>query len=307
MCANNVYKDEFKVFKKSEKYKFIFDKKAPMILKNIQRDTAMCKHWKTSRWGELLVTILQAVIVTPETMPEFYNYIHDMCKRHNMRMPAVFVTTRKGFFNALAQKMFATSGVIIIGQDLVLETSDATLEGIVAHEMGHVKYEHINKTLALYFTLAASMVGALRYYNVFDQKMYGMNDFVRGYSEGIIASIFAQTVSQLLIGKRFEKQADEFAYKEMNRGEGLAQFFEKIQQMEKKVDQDFDDTYAFLQDSKVDIDGGDYSNLMLRYYLAKLDHKISKGFRWLYHNTRFGPHPSPEERIKTIREYMATQ
>ena len=40
------------------------------------------------------------------------------CKKSNMQTPIVFITTRKGLFNAFAQKMFAnTGGILSITED----------------------------------------------------------------------------------------------------------------------------------------------------------------------------------------------
>lgn len=47
--------------------------------------------------------------------------------------------------------------------------------------------------------------------------------------------------------------------------------------------------------------------LMLRYYVAKTGHVIGNGFKWLYHNTPLGAHPSPEARIKYTQEYLDQQ
>ena len=47
-------------------------------------------------------------------------------------MPTVFITRKENFFNACAAKVLTSSGGIVIGQDLIVESSEKELEAIVA-------------------------------------------------------------------------------------------------------------------------------------------------------------------------------
>ena len=100
----------------------------------------------------------------------------------------------------------------------------------------------------------------------------------------VAAVIGGGLLSSVIIGKSHEKQADQFAYK-TGKSQGLIEFFENLKKKEQKED--------------------DYFSLRLGYYLAKMAHKIDRGFMWVYHNTPLGAHPSHDARIAAAKEYEA--
>lgn len=72
-----------------------------------------------------------------------------------------------------------------------------------------------------------------------------------------------------------------------------------------KVDADFDEVQALLEKHAPHLDFGDSFNLYMRYYFAKTGHRFNKVIRRLYHNTRFGPHPSHQSRIQAAQDHMS--
>lgn len=150
--SQNIYIEELTAFKTSPDYQLIFNEDANPILQGIERDIENCQHLS---WLQRLIrsTFLSqdVIVVTPKTMPKLYSYIETLCKTSEIKTPIVFLTREKGFFNAAAQKLLMSTGAIIIGQKLLLETSDKELESVIAHEMGHIKYNHVNKSMAINF------------------------------------------------------------------------------------------------------------------------------------------------------------
>ncbi len=280
VMSAGVYKQEYKALKEGS-YKFIFDKYVNGSLKDIQRDIHNYGELSYGeRWHRTLFLAIGGLVITSETMPKLYGYVDTMCKEQKIKTPTIFILPREGFFNAMAQKLLGeTTGGIIIGQDLVLESSDEELEAIVAHEIGHIKHDHVRKNV-----LTAVSLGLVSYAGFYMLgKKYGLVKDQFYYSElteqeairnviSFLAAVTGGILSKLVIGKRFEREADEFAYKTMGKGKGLAQFFENLQQKDKQRDIDFDDTYALLQDKKSNIDFFGSANLNLRYHWAKMWH-----------------------------------
>ncbi len=112
-------------------------------------------------------------------------------------------------------------------------------------------------------------------------------------------------LANLLIGKRFERQADEFAYKTVGKAAGHKLFFKRLIEKKDKYNKDFETIYDFLQKSKPELSTLDSTLLTVRYYLASFGNKIRRLDRWIYYNTPLGAHPSPEARIKAAEDYLA--
>ncbi len=223
--------------------------------------------------------------------------------RNNIAMPTVFIAPDKGFFNAAAQKLFVSTGAIIIGKDIIDQTNDRQIEAIIAHEIGHIKHNHVNKILALslagVFAINAAKKYLMtpRYFKTHNEAM------IHGLIDGYLTAVYAGIIASFIINKRFEKEADQFAC-ENGKAEGIAEFFEYLQEKEHKQDEQFEITHQALTDSKSSLELGDYYSLKLTYGLSKGLHVLNKGFKWLYHYTPYGAHPAPKYRVAAAQEYL---
>ncbi len=268
--AHNRYYKEFKKLKEGEVYNIIFDKHANGEVKAILRDALTFSE--VSAWQRLLCMFaMDNVLISSKTMPELYSYVHGLCTKHNIKMPLVFVTHEKGIFNAFAAKLLMSAGAIVIGQDVLKEASEGEVNAVVAHEIGHIKYNHVNKQL-----------------------------FVQ-----LVFPPLAAITPKLIFGKSHEKQADEFSYKYTDNGKGLIMFFKRLIKKQQDRDNDLKKTNEILKKNKSRLNFDTYFYLKLRYYMTKALHNVNKAHSWLYHNTILGPHPSPEARIKRVQEYFA--
>ncbi len=307
---HGVYYQELKTFKKSPQTKEIFDEDAHYGLSTIQSDIITFKNLTYfQRMVRAAFLALDVVVVTPETMPLLYSYVDGICKKAHIETPTIFITRRKGFFNAAAQKLLMSSGGIVIGQKLMKESSDEALEAIVAHEIGHIKHNHVNKILALsvlnhiLFLTLSYKLGLLEINVAETKKGITVNDLGKFYALKVILSY----LPSLIINKRFEKQADEFAYKVNGKGAGIIEFFELILKKEQLREEEFVSVYALLQENKDNISSSDYYDLIMRYYLAYAGHSFKKFYTKVYHETFVGAHPSHQSRIDAVKKYMAEQ
>ena len=306
-ASNKIYSkyyEEFKNLKKSEDYKTIFNEDAPLGLNGIQRDI---ENFKELTYLQRLIRFaffsLDVLIVTPTNLPHLYTYVDGLCKKHGIATPTIFVTIGKGFFNAAAQKLFASSGAIVVGQKLLLEISEAELEAVVAHEIGHIKYNHVNKIILI--GLASYIASFMAIECISPNKSIAAPEvIIHGVRKHFIAAFASGLLTSFIINKKYEKEADEFAYKANDNGQGMITFFEHLEAMEKSQDDDFDQTYSKLEKNQSKISGQDYFSLMARYYVSKGCHLFNKGYKWIYYNTFYGAHPSPQVRIDTVKNYL---
>jgi Zn-dependent protease with chaperone function len=296
---HGVYYAELEAYKQSPEAKQMFDEDAHLVLATIQRDIAIYKNLTSfQRFVRSAFLGLDVVIVTPDTLPTLYGYVDGICKKAEIVTPTVFVTRHDGFFNAAAQKLLMSSGAIVIGQKLIHDLSDDAIEAIVAHELGHIKHNHVNKIIALQFVDWAVYFALI--------KLLSENGKISG-PKSYFAWIASSLVSPAIINKRFEKEADAFAC-DNGKSKGIVEFFELILKKEELREEEFVAIYQLLQENKANLTFSDYYfDLIIRYYMAKGGHNIGKAFKYVYHNTILGAHPSPEVRIAAAQQYLASQ
>ncbi|MFI5333329.1 MAG: M48 family metallopeptidase [Candidatus Babeliales bacterium] len=297
---NSKYQQEFEAFKNNPEYKPIFDEDAPRALRNIHQNIEIYKRLSfVQRFARSLMLLQDVVIVTAEGMPKLHGYIETICKKNDIIMPTVFVTRENGIFNAFAQKLLWSTGAVLIDAKLIKETSAQELEAVIAHELGHIKYNHVNKLMGIHFaSLAASYM--------IIKKLQSQGQHRPGYITFYIASELAALLTPLIVNKRFEKQADEFAFQATHdNGQGLIELFEHFENKDQAYNDHFDLTYNALQDNKSELGTLNYLSFMTSYYLAKGGNALTNAYKWIYHNTPLGMHPSHEERIKAVHRYRA--
>ncbi|MGB8467549.1 MAG: M48 family metalloprotease, partial [Candidatus Babeliales bacterium] len=152
-----VYRQELDQLKSSAQYNTLFNKHMPASLQYLQRDIYnYSKLTFAQRLIRFIFLAFDTIVVTPETMPALYAYTQKVCDAAHIPMPVIFLTRENTLYNAAAQKLFLSTGGIIIGQELLNDVTDDELEAIIAHEIGHIKHNHINKHMAINIAVVAS-------------------------------------------------------------------------------------------------------------------------------------------------------
>jgi Zn-dependent protease with chaperone function len=306
---HGVYYSELKAFKKDPATKEMFDKDAHSGLASIQCDIITHKNLTFfQRFVRSFFFMFDVIVATPETLPTLHQYVDGLCKKAQIETPTIFVTRKKWLFNAAAQKLLMSSGAIIIGQKLMHDVSDDALEAIVAHEIGHIKYNHVNKNMAL--KIARDILSTKLC------TLLGLNGLILASSQAELQSKIKSNVrKQILLDislylalwwimdKRFEKEADAFAC-DNGKSKGLIEFFELTLEKEQLREEEFVAVYELLQQNAAELSLWSNATLRLCYYLAKGGHLCGKAFEYIYHNTPLGAHPSSEERIAAAQKYL---
>lgn len=291
--GNTYYRQEFKALTQNDKYKLVFDTDASFVLRDLKKDIKLYKNISLENRVGLAITP-DVVLITPDAMPKLYRYIDGLCKKFGIDTPAIFISMNKGMFNAFAAKILWYTGSIVIGQDILLKSSDDAIEGVLAHEVGHIYHGHVNKTLlarAICLVPSFFILSPLR------------STMIRGIGTIALSSFTVQ----LIIDKKFEWQADEFACKQAQKSKGLVDFLSALEHKEDDAVANFEkhlrEVYEDIQSCRQELSYVDYIELMCRYYAIKANYKVGQGYKWLYYNTPFGSHPKTQERIKKAEQF----
>lgn len=70
--------------------------------------------------------------------PHLEEFLQNICRKNNMQVPKVVIDSTESDTNASAKEDF-----IVLSKGLVLNESDAEIYAVIAHELGHIKYNHI--------------------------------------------------------------------------------------------------------------------------------------------------------------------
>lgn len=186
--------------------------------------------------GKLAVMMHGAQEVDKQSAPRLYRIVENLAITDGLPMPKVYIMQDP------APNAFATgrdpSHAIVCATTGILELmTDTELEGVMAHEMGHVKnYDIRVSMLAFGLTIAISLIADTL------MRMFwfrGNNDennnnssgvfVIVGFAAAILAPLIASVI-RLAISRRREYLADATGAMTTRYPEGLASALEKLQQ-----------------------------------------------------------------------------
>ncbi len=90
--------------------------------------------------------------VTDNQFPEIYNICKKQCEQLHIDVPPVYLIQSGGILNAYAAKFVGKNYVVIFSEifDLAFEGGTDELSFVIAHELGHIKRNHISKFFWLF-------------------------------------------------------------------------------------------------------------------------------------------------------------
>ena len=195
--------------------------------------------------GSLLMSISNAKLVTKKVHPQLYNIVEEMKIAANLpKMPKIYIINEEAP-NAFATGRNPENCAVAVTAGLLAQMNRDELQGVIAHEMSHVKNRDI-----LFMTFAGIMLGSIVLISeVFINGIWFTGGSSRRYSssssEGggqgqliimiaaIVFAILAPILAQLLyfaISRKREYLADASGARLTRYPEGLASALEKLSQ-----------------------------------------------------------------------------
>ena len=112
--------------------------------------------------------------------------------------------------------------------------------------------------------------------------------------------MFVARSAGAVVTRKFERQADEFAIKNVGKYDGIEKFFTRLHNKHIAREAGFDIVKQTIHETRQagEINKLVYGMLLLEYYKTVAGHKVDQAWHWI-----FASHPSHEERIAAAQEY----
>lgn len=179
-------------------------------------------YWYSDR---IILKMTGAQPLAPSEAPELYRMTERLAERAAIPMPRLFLVPDPQP-NAFATGRSPEHGVVAVNEGLLRLLSPSELEGVLAHEIGHIKHRD-----TLTMTVAASIAGAIMtLVNIAQWTMIfglGGDDEEEGAGNPLVLLVMmlvaplAATVIQLAISRAREFEADRTAAALVGSGDGL--------------------------------------------------------------------------------------
>lgn len=173
----------------------------------------------------------QAQVVTPDEAPELYHTVDRLRQRAGLPMPTVAIAPHRQP-NAFATGRNAEHAVVCVTEGLLKLVSQDELEGVLAHELAHVK----NRDMLLQ-TISATISGAVA--NLARFGFYMPSDSQNQRSPlaliFVILAPIAAMIIQFAISRQREFKADAVGAEISGKPLALASALAKLQQAAQRI------------------------------------------------------------------------
>src|SRR5438876_3103787 len=156
---------------------------------------------------KIALAMYRAQLATREDLPRVYGVVERLTQRVGIPMPKIYVIPTDSP-NAFATGRNPRHASVAVTQGILNLLNDEELEGVLAHELGHVNNRDI-----LISSIAATLAGAITYAARFALFFGGDRDERRGGGLSalvmMILAPLAAMLIQLAVSRSREYQADE--------------------------------------------------------------------------------------------------
>jgi heat shock protein HtpX len=181
---------------------------------------------------KIALAMYSAKPITKAEAPHLYEIVENVCKKANLPVPKIYQIPTDSP-NAFATGRNAKHAAIAVTKGIVKLLNKEELEGVIAHELAHVKNKDILvQSVAAMIAGVISYLGAMARFGAMFGGMGGKDDNKGGNMIellvlAIITPIIAMII-QLAISRSREYLADSTGAKIVKSGKGLASALEKL-------------------------------------------------------------------------------
>ncbi len=191
-------------------------------------------YWFSDR---LALSSARAQVITEADHPEFYGMVRDLATRAGMPMPRVAVSPSEQP-NAFATGRGPNNAVVCATRGLLQSLSRDEVEGVMAHELMHVRNRDILiGSVAAAVSTAISAIAQMAMFATMFAGSRDDEDRANPFAVLLVSLLapLAASLIQMAISRSREFEADRGAAELLGNGEPLARALEKIEAMAARV------------------------------------------------------------------------
>jgi heat shock protein HtpX len=235
---------------------------------------------------KLALKSAKAVVITENDAPEFYRMVQSLAQRANMPMPRVAISPAEQP-NAFATGRGPNNAVVCATQGLLRSMPADELEGVMAHELMHVRNRDILiGSVAAAVATAISAIAQMAYFAALFGGG-GRDDEDRPNPIAILLISMLAPISasliQMAISRSREFEADRSAAELLGSGQSLARALERIETVASRTPMQVAPAQA---------------QAYIHNPLAEFGQRRGGGVNM---SKLFSTHPSTEERIRRLK------
>ena len=187
---------------------------------------------------KVVLRMYRAQVIGQAQAPELYNMVDQLRQKAGLPMPVVAIAPSEQP-NAFATGRNAQNAVVCCTAGILKLVSKEELEGVLAHELAHIKHRHmLVGTIAATMAGAISMVGSIvkwgAIFGGFGRSDDGDSNPLALLAMAIVAPIAAMII-QFAISRQNEFKADETAAKLTGRPRNLASALQRLDAYAHKI------------------------------------------------------------------------
>ena len=240
-------------------------------------------YWFSDR---LALASAKAQVITETDHPEFYGMVRDLAQRANLPMPRVAVSPSEQP-NAFATGRGPNNAVVCATTGLLQSMPRDEVEGVMAHELMHVKNRDI--LIGSVAAAVATAISSIAQMAMFATMFAGGRDDENRPNPFAVLLVsllapLAASMIQMAISRSREFEADRGAAELLGTGEPLARALERIESLAQRHPMMVSPAQA---------------QAYIHNPLSEMHHRRGTGVDV---GRLFSTHPATEERIRRLRE-----
>lgn len=195
---------------------------------NVWQETQALMENPETSWLQNFRSRKGLMVANEQNAPYIYGMVEKYTTKLGIAVPTIFLTTFE-FDNACASSLTPNYGFIVIGKTLLQNLATQEIEAIIAHELAHIKHNHIPRSIALYFASNYVLGSIIAPLLLPENLITYCSDYLPFCVHPIGPVIVAVTILIARAHGRYsEQEADLTAISVLDQPAALGQFFEKL-------------------------------------------------------------------------------
>ena len=214
---------------------------------------------------KIALSIYRAQPATREQLPRAYAVVERLTAKQGLPMPRIYVIPNESP-NAFATGRNPQHASVAVTNGILRLLDDEELEGVLAHELGHVKNRDIlTSSIAATLAGAITMIARMGYFASLFGGYGGRDSRGRGSAEGglfmVLLAPIAASLIQLAISRSREYEADATGAHVTGNPYALARALQKLDEYSRRIPMQASPSNAHLFIVAPLLGGGGFGNL----------------------------------------------